>query len=58
MNRKKRQVVYVENYTKPCKHVVGLEGDGKWRYMGKEPQRDKELSSWLSLKVLKNMFGE
>ncbi len=42
----------------PCKHLVGLVGDGKWRCMRKEPQRDKQLSSWLWLKVLKNMFGE
>jgi hypothetical protein len=42
----------------PCKHLVGLVGNGKWRCMGKEPKRDKQLSSWLWLKVLKNMFGE
>ncbi len=42
----------------PCKHLVGLVGDSEWRCMGKEPQRDKQLSSWLWLKVLKNMFGE
>jgi len=37
---------------------VGLMGDGKWRCMGKEPQINKQLASWLSLKVLKIMFGE
>jgi hypothetical protein len=37
---------------------VAFVGDGKWRFMGKEPKNDKQLSSWLSLKVLKIMFGE